>query len=209
MAMPQPRSTVDRHGRPRKEALWRVVETNGTWRVVPRGATVLATNGFGSGRSWPVEMLLNRVARSSTSSSTNTNTGAMELLARYEPLRFGRKDGLPQPAFDLRPRPPSPLLPASPQPPPSTTSSAKPEALPAFTPPLWFLYLCRSLEAEASAAHHFQPDSLPQAPTTPTRRDANSPSILAHPQKHRKHFSSITPRKSRPAIEAPPKITIE
>jgi hypothetical protein len=178
------------------------------WRVVP-SATFLASVWFGSGPSWPVEMLLHRVARSSSSSSQEHNAVAMALHGRHEPLRLSRKDGLPQPAFDFQILPSFALHCTNPLSPPSTTSSAKPGPLPAFTPPLWLLYLCRSLEAEIATCQNFQPNSPRQASTASTRREANSPSIPPRQRKHRKHFHSIANRKSRLIPETSTDIAFE
>lgn len=125
------------------------------------------------------------------------NTVAMELHRGYEPLRWSQKDGLRQPAFDFQPLPTSTLHGTNPQAPSSTTSCAKSEPLPVFAPPLWLLYLCRSLAAETSTYLCLEASSPRQPSGSLLRREAKSLSIPARQQKRRRHFPSVTLRPSR------------
>ena len=129
------------------------------------------------------------------------STVAMELPPGYEPLCFSQKDGLPQPLFNSQTLPPSTLHRSNPQPPLCTPSSGKPEPLPAFTPPVWLLYLCRTLDTEASATYKSTSNSPRRAFAASIRRKANSPSIPPLHKKHRKHFHSIAPRQTSPTSE--------
>jgi hypothetical protein len=170
------------------------------WRVVPREPGSWQASGFGSSRSWPVEMLLDTLARSSHHPSKHS-TIAMELHQRYKPLCLSQKDGHSLPSPDFHTFQPSALHCPNPQPPPSTTPCAKSDPLPAFTPPLWLLYLCRSFDIEASDVNNFDSNSPWQAFGTATLRKANSPPISPLQRKHCQHFHSIATRELSPTVE--------
>ena len=129
------------------------------------------------------------------------STVAMELHQRYKPLCLSQKDGHLLPSPDFHPFQPSALHCPNPQPPPSTTSCAKSDPLPAFTPPLWLLYLCRSFDIEASDVNNFDSNSPWQAFGTATLRKANSPPISPLQRKHRQPFHSIATRELSPTVE--------
>jgi hypothetical protein len=178
------------------------MDANGMWWVVPSivprswQASGLAQAGLGQSKCFWIE------SPGVPSPLQEHNTVAMELHGRREPLCLSRKHGLPPPAFDFQPLQTSTLHGTNPLPPSSTPSSAKPEPLPAFTPPLWLLYLCRSLEAETSIFHNLTFNSTPQAFPAWTLPEANSPSIPPLHRKHRTHFPSFTTRKPRLTPEA-------
>lgn len=131
----------------------------------------------------------------------NTSIVAMELHQRYKPLCLSQKDGRLLPSPDIHTIQTSALDCPNPQSPSSTTSCAKSVPLPAFTPPLWLLYLCRSFDIEASDVNNFDSNSPWQAPGTTTLRKANSPPIPPLQRKHRQHLHSVATRELGPTSE--------
>jgi hypothetical protein len=145
-------------------------------------------------------MLLDTLARPSHHPSKHS-TIAMELHQRYKPLCLSQKDGHLLPSPDFHTFQPSALHCPNPQPPSSTTSCAKSDPLPAFTPPLWLLYLCQSFDIEASDVNNFDSNSPWQAFGTATLCKANSPPFSPLQRKHRQHFHSIATRELSPTSE--------
>lgn len=171
--------------------MWRVVPTEPrSWQV-----SGLAQVGLGQSKCFWIQL-----ARPSHHPSKHS-TVAMELHQRYKPLRLSQKDGHLLPSPDIHTIQTSALDCPNPQSPSSTTSCAKSVPLPAFTPPLWLLYLCRSFDIEASDVNNFDSNSPWQAFGTTTLRKANSPPIPPLQRKHRQHFHSIATRELGPTSE--------
>ena len=173
------------------------------WNVAGRSDR---STGLGKRLVWPRSALASRNASGYNSPGLltillNTSIVAMELHQRYKPLCLSQKDGHLLPSPDIHTIQTSDLNCPNPQSPSSTTSCAKSVPLPAFTAPLWLLYLCRSFDIEASDISNFDSNSPWQASGTATLRKANSPPIPPLQRKHRQHLHSNASRELGPTSE--------